>query len=108
MPDFKIPITTDELSNNDSKGFSIEQQDFFIVKKFDQLHIYRNQCPHRNLPLHWQPDVFLNVEKELIQCSVHGALFSIQDGLCIAGPCVKQNLKKIPHYCDSINIFISI
>jgi len=28
----------------------------------------------------------------MIQCSSHGALFTIEDGECVAGPCTGQSL----------------
>ena len=38
---------------------------------------------------------FLDVTGTLIQCASHGALFLIQSGRCVAGPCAGQSLKKI-------------
>ena len=41
------------------------------------------------------PDQFLDSTHSLIQCSMHGALFRIEDGLCISGPCFDQKLKAV-------------
>lgn len=37
----------------------------------------------------------------MIQCATHGALFEIETGHCIAGPCLGQNLQKIPYLLDN-------
>lgn len=72
-----------------------DQLNLFLVNKKGRLHGYENRCPHMGTPLDWKPDQFLNKENTLIQCSTHGALFQIEDGLCIQGPCSKQSLAKI-------------
>ncbi len=67
----------------------------FAVRKNSQVFIYLNSCPHLGVPLEWQPDRFLGVDGELIQCSTHGALFTIHEGLCVSGPCSGQHLAPI-------------
>ena len=89
-----------EIPNDSAKGFSIggnnQQRHIFIIRKTSQIFAYENRCPHMGTSLDWQPDQFLDSENRLIQCSTHGALFRIEDGLCIYGPCVNQSLIPIP------------
>jgi len=108
MANIKLPFTSEDLKEASSIGFEIEAVEYFAIKKFGQISIYLNRCPHQGLPLHWQPNVFFDYDKELIQCAVHGALFTAHEGKCIAGPCAGKMLKKIAHKCDSINIFITV
>ena len=35
-------------------------------------------------------------EKKYIICSTHGALFKIEDGYCISGPCQSSSLEAVP------------
>jgi nitrite reductase/ring-hydroxylating ferredoxin subunit len=42
-----------------------------------------------------QPHRFLTAERELIVCASHGALFALDSGLCVAGPCVGRSLRSI-------------
>ena len=70
--------------------------DVFAVKKQGRLYLYRNKCPHFHVPLNWEPDRFLDNSGDLIQCSTHGALFAIEDGLCLQGPCPGERLEAIP------------
>ncbi len=38
-------------------------------------------------PLNWTPDRFLDLERKQIICATRGAVFRIDDGLCVDGPC---------------------
>ena len=71
----------------------MDGQSVFAVKKDGQIYVYVNACPHIGIPLEFQPDEFLDMEKRFIQCANHGALFEIETGDCIAGPCAGQALQ---------------
>ena len=77
----------DEIAEGQSKGFNLNGQELFAVKKAGKIYLYDNHCPHVGVNLEWLPDQFLDSEGCLIQCSMHGALFTIENGHCIAGPC---------------------
>ncbi|MEM7027080.1 MAG: Rieske 2Fe-2S domain-containing protein [Pseudomonadota bacterium] len=61
----------------------------------DQLYTYANSCPHTGINLNWKPNEFLNTDETYIQCAVHGALFDIENGQCLHGPCLGDSLKPI-------------
>ena len=84
-----------DIAEDSAKGFSVKQKNFFAVKKAGQLYLYLNQCPHLNITLEFQPDNFLDTENQYIQCVNHGALFLIENGKCIAGPCSGQSLTPV-------------
>jgi len=64
----------------------------FVVRKGDQVVGYVDYCPHNGWPLAAVEDRYLTKEKDLILCAAHGALFRIEDGFCIAGPCADASL----------------
>lgn len=64
----------------------------FLVYRDGAIHGYLNQCPHTGAPLNWSPHVFLSAEETHIQCSMHGALFRIDDGYCEYSPCSGDGL----------------
>ncbi|MFW5452025.1 Rieske (2Fe-2S) protein [Thioalkalivibrio sulfidiphilus] len=68
----------------------------FVVRQDKTVRAYLNRCPHRGTPLEWQDHQFLDDEGALIVCATHGALFRIEDGLCVAGPCKRQSLTPVP------------
>ena len=72
-----------------------QQQDIFVVYHNDNVYGYRNVCPHQGLTLNWMPGQFLNHDQTLIQCSNHDALFRIEDGVCVSGPCAGDRLSPI-------------
>ena len=86
---------SDEIAEGKSKGFQLGEKFLFAVKKNGQIYVYENSCPHLGIQLEWQADEFLDIDASMIQCSSHGALFKIDDGECVLGPCQGQSLNKI-------------
>ncbi len=58
------------------------------------------------VPLEWQEDHFLNHDHTLIQCSTHGALFTIDQGKCISGPCQGAYLQTLPYHEEDGHVII--
>ncbi len=88
-----------DIPENTCKGFALEknntEQTIFIINKEHQFYAYKNFCPHTGAPLNWQDDVYMDLDNNHIQCSVHGALFEAKSGRCIWGPCVNQSLLSV-------------
>lgn len=97
-----------EIPTAGAKGFSLEGKNLVALNYRGEFYIYENSCPHRSIPLEWQPDQFLDYEKTFIQCATHGALFKIDTGECISGPCVEDHLKKIPFTISNNSIFVNL
>lgn len=89
-------ISVDEIAEGTSRGLEVNNLHMFVVKKDDQVYLYWNRCPHLGTPLEWEEDRFLDADGALIQCSTHGALFQIENGNCLAGPCRGKFLSAIP------------
>ena len=87
----------DEIDDPGSRGFEDIDgtEPFFVVRQGDEVFAYRNFCPHYGAPLDWRPHAFLSYNKDQILCSMHGALFNIDDGICTEGPCPGQSLTTI-------------
>jgi len=81
----------DELADPGALGFvcgeDAARRSVFVVRKGGRVYGYANVCPHAGAPLDWMPGVFLDEEGKFLCCGSHGALFGIEDGLCVAGPC---------------------
>lgn len=87
---------SEELIEGQSRGFALPSGRVLAVRRDGRVYAYENRCPHRGIPLEWQSDHFLDESGTLIQCASHGALFRIESGECISGPCVGQELNLIP------------
>ncbi len=89
----------DCVDNNSSRGITIKRGEteikLFVIRRGQQIFCYYNICPHMGVNLDWVPDQFLDSSAQLIQCATHGALFQIEDGQCIAGPCQGQKLSPV-------------
>jgi nitrite reductase/ring-hydroxylating ferredoxin subunit len=89
-----------ELADPGAKGFTLGSGDWplrgFVVRQGDCVRAYVNYCPHAGFPLNWTPDGFLAQEAPLILCAMHGALFEIETGFCVSGPCAGRKLRALP------------
>ncbi len=68
----------------------------FAVRRGDAVFGYVDRCPHMQLPLAQVLDDYLTPDGTLIACSWHSALFRIDDGMCVGGPCVGGRLTPWP------------
>ena len=88
-----------ELADPGAKGFTMGEGDWplrgFVVRRGGNVHAYVNHCPHAGYPLNWSPDAFLAPDAPLILCAMHGALFEIETGLCLSGPCDGLRLRAL-------------
>lgn len=91
----------DNIAESQSKAFELEDFSIFLVKKEGQIYAYKNSCPHLGIELEWLEDQFLDSEQNLIQCSTHGALFIIESGRCVAGPCLGEKLQPLTVHISS-------
>jgi nitrite reductase/ring-hydroxylating ferredoxin subunit len=67
----------------------------FVVRRGAAVFGYVDRCPHAGLPLAQQLDQYLTPDG-LIACSWHGAMFTVEKGACVGGPCVGARLSPWP------------
>lgn len=97
----EVPLCKlDDLEDHCAMELTVEERQLFAVRQDNSIFAYWNLCPHRNSPLNWIPNQFLDTENQLIQCALHGALFEIDSGLCIAGPCSGDSLQPVELRCE--------
>lgn len=92
--------TLDQLADPGARNFVLQLGEAFffgfVVRKGDAVHGYVDRCPHQGLPLTQKLDDYLTPDQQLIACSWHGALFRIDDGACVGGPCAEGRLTPWP------------
>ncbi|MFC3115767.1 Rieske (2Fe-2S) protein [Cellvibrio fontiphilus] len=102
-----IPLCAlDELPEGTSRGFQLGALKLLVVKHQHKPFVYHNQCPHLGIPLEWEKDQFLDPSGSMIQCANHGALFVIDTGLCVAGPCSGRKLQPVPCFVNGNQLLI--
>ncbi|HYM02347.1 MAG TPA: Rieske (2Fe-2S) protein [Stellaceae bacterium] len=89
----------DDVPEGGGRGFSFgtgsDLRAIFVVRKGGALFAYDNSCPHMGTPLNFLPDQFFDRERAHLLCSTHGALFRVEDGLCLDGPCLGKRLRRV-------------
>ncbi len=86
----------EEIADGRGRGFELEVEGrvlrLFAVRRGGAVYAYWNRCPHRGTPLDWISDEFFDHEGRHLVCSTHGAIFLVEDGSCLAGPCAGDAL----------------
>ncbi|HIJ38888.1 MAG TPA: Rieske 2Fe-2S domain-containing protein [Rhodospirillaceae bacterium] len=89
----------DDLSDPGSGAFVADMNGAFqailLIRQGHQVFGYLNNCPHIGAPLNGPDRNFLDRTAEFILCSNHGALFRIEDGFCLSGPCAGKSLTSV-------------
>ncbi|MCI0732695.1 MAG: Rieske 2Fe-2S domain-containing protein [Methylococcaceae bacterium] len=105
----KLICALDDLNEVDCLEFVLFEKNTetkgFVVKVRNRIVAYKNQCPHAGVPLNWQENKFLDLVGSYIQCTLHGALFQIENGRCIWGPCKGQSLKPIATWVENNRLY---
>jgi nitrite reductase/ring-hydroxylating ferredoxin subunit len=93
-------LPLEALADGAARNFVLEMRagrfHGFVIRKGDHVVGYVDQCPHMGLPLAQELDRYLTPDGSLIGCSWHGALFEIESGKCVGGPCVGAALTPWP------------
>lgn len=88
----------DQIADGAARSFVLEMRagrfHGFVVRQGESVHGYVDRCPHMGLPLAQTLDDY--VHEGAILCSWHGAVFAIDDGRCVGGPCTGGRLTPWP------------
>lgn len=95
----RVLCRLDEIEDGEGKGFvlgeGVESIDILVVRDGGRAFGYVNSCPHVGTPLDWNEDDFMSEDGGYLMCHTHGALFRIEDGFCVAGPCAGAALTPV-------------
>lgn len=87
--DILCPLS--EIEDGAAKEFTYRNgkniYDIFIQRQGEAVFAYTNVCPHAGTPLNMDTGKFMEKTGQYLMCHTHGALFQLDDGLCVAGPC---------------------
>ena len=102
----------DAIPPGQCRGFSVaageQTLELFVVNHQGRLYAFENRCPHTGVNLNWQPDQFLDYENAFIQCTMHGAKFRVDDGLCLRGPCQGMSLQTLSLHVHDGRIWLEM
>ena len=102
----------DELTELEARGFDLEPPDankrLLVIKIDGQILVYKNSCPHTGVTLNWYSERFLDIDRKYLQCALHGALFRINDGFCVAGPCSGRSLTPVSFKIENRQLIVDL
>jgi nitrite reductase/ring-hydroxylating ferredoxin subunit len=91
-----VAVSKKNFPDQSAKGFKTKVKGRIfhglVVRKGGKFFAYQNLCRHLPITLDLDDERFFNFEKTHLQCHMHGAMYEIETGHCIAGPCVGANL----------------
>ena len=100
-----VICTADSIERSGAKAFSLsrineagESRPFSIVvirTHADDYLGYVNSCPHQGIWLNFGDGDFFTRDRAFLKCGRHGAVFEIDTGLCIDGPCKDKSLEPL-------------
>jgi len=72
-----------------------ELESLVIHRDGERVCAWLNICPHAGRRLDWAPGKFLISKAGHLVCAAHGASFSLEDGVCVEGPCRGEALREV-------------
>lgn len=101
----------DEIASPGARGFRFRVEDAvfagFVVRRGEAVVGYVDSCPHAGWPLAGPNGRFLTRGNDLILCAGHAALFRIDDGAMVAGPCQDVALTPWPVRVEGAHIVVA-
>lgn len=86
---------TEQIAERDARSFDTSRGEVIVAQRDGMFYAYLNRCPHLGISLEFQEQQFMDMDKEHLLCSNHGALFRVEDGACLFGPCKNQSLNRV-------------
>ncbi|MBE9608557.1 Rieske (2Fe-2S) protein [Chitinilyticum piscinae] len=68
----------------------------FALRFGGRVYAYLNECAHIPIELDFNPGDVLDISREYLVCSTHGAYYRPQTGECLGGPCPGRRLVALP------------
>ncbi|MEX2450616.1 MAG: Rieske (2Fe-2S) protein [Rhodospirillales bacterium] len=99
-----------DIPDGKAKGFCVEgpklAQRLFVIRRGARAIGYVDVCPHNLSRLDPLDNAFLTDDGEHICCYIHYALFEIDTGKCIDGPCFGDCLTPCPIKVEGGDIYL--
>ncbi len=91
------------------KGADKRPREALVLLDLDgKVRAYLNRCRHLPIPIDSGSRSFLTFDKQHLLCGTHGALFRLDDGMCIAGPCLNLPLEALELLDEAGELFVLI
>lgn len=86
----------EDIPDGSARGFAVEGPGFaqriVVARRGACIYAYVNSCPHALSRLDYTQGKFMDEANRHLHCDIHGALFRVEDGVCVSGPCLGETL----------------
>lgn len=92
----------DQMVEGQARGFDpfeSGRDSVFALVHRGEVRVYRNSCPHLDVPLEYRKDRYLSATGHRVICYAHGAQFMPDSGECVFGACLGQWLTALEYQC---------
>lgn len=100
-----------DVADPGARAFEVQLDDALLegilVHWHGNWYAFRNACPHTRVNLNWSPGQFFDLQQRYLQCSLHGALFEPDNGICVYGPCQGEALTSLPVSLDGDEVYLT-
>ncbi|MEO7014273.1 MAG: Rieske (2Fe-2S) protein [Dokdonella sp.] len=107
MSESRALCRVDDIPDNGAISVHVESStggfDIILMRQGAEVFGYHNECPHQGRNLDYAPGKFL-IKEGCIMCAAHGALFKVQSGERVAGPC-STGLVRVPIRVEGAEVF---
>jgi nitrite reductase/ring-hydroxylating ferredoxin subunit len=96
----------EELPEDSAIRFLLADCDLIVIHRKGRLYGYRNECPHMNLPLSNRSKGIFDKDQGHLVCIQHAAVFDIENGRCVKGPCLGMELESVNIETNNGKLFL--
>ncbi len=96
----------EELTEGSAVRFLLTGCDLIVIRRKGRLYAYRNECPHMNLPLSNRSKGIFDKDQGHLVCTQHAAVFDVENGRCVKGPCLGMELEPINIETNNGKLFL--
>ena len=100
--------TTSDIARRSSRQFTVGSEELILIRKYTRFFAYRNSCPHLSISVDMGSEDVLTDDRKYILCANHAALFEIDTGMCVSGPCIGEGLEPMAVKTDNEIIYVKI
>jgi len=80
----------------------------FVTSKGGQYYAYQNLCMHLPVTLDLNDSKFFTHDNQHLQCHMHGAMYEVETGYCVAGPCQGARLRALELKDEGTRLLIRV
>jgi nitrite reductase/ring-hydroxylating ferredoxin subunit len=96
----------EDFNNHSATGIESGGLRLLVLRRDQDIVIYRNSCPHTRESLDPQGGSVASADGQLLHCQRHAAVFLASTGECVGGPCQGESLDPVGFTLSNGDIYL--